>query len=165
MVPPSTISPLPSCPCHPRGCPGSRAQSACTALPQVGEQLFPSPQPSQALGPRPPPASGKAPFGSCVPPAGGQATRCSDSAPLPYPLISSWKAPLVVSELNQQEESRARRELAPGALLLQARAPGVLPAPPESSPATGLVLRPELLLAPSLLDPTSASDPSPANQR
>ena len=57
----------------------------------------------------------------------GRATRGHDSAPLPNPFISSWKAPLTVSELNQQEEGRAQAELAPGTLLLQARAPGVQP--------------------------------------
>ena len=57
----------------------------------------------------------------------GRATWGHDSAPLPNPFISSWKAPLTVSELNQQEEGRAQAELAPGTLLLQARAPGVQP--------------------------------------
>ena len=126
--PPSTISPPPSCPCHLPGCPGPRAQSACTVLPRVGEQPCLSPQPPWVPVPLLPNPNPKPPlaFVSLQPGArpGHQGPRLCT---LPNPFISSWKAPLTVSELNQQEEGRAQAELAPGTLLFQARAPGVQP--------------------------------------
>lgn len=120
---PSTISPLPSCPCHPEGvqvqgpsqpvqrCPrwGSSSSRPHSLLrPWVPVPLLPLAKPlwllcSSSWGP------------------GHQVQRlCS----LPYPLISSWKAPLVVSELNQQEESRGSEELAPGGPSPSGQGPG-----------------------------------------
>lgn len=126
MVPPRTISPPPSCPCHLRGvrvqgpsrpvqrCPGWGSSPACPCSPPGS--LFPSclwQSPLWLLCP-----SSRGP---------GRATRGHDSAPLPNPFVSSWKAPFTVSELNQQEEGRAQAELAPGTLPLQGSRRPALP--------------------------------------
>ena len=78
----------------------------------------------------------------------GRATGGRVSAPTPYPFFSSWEAPLAASELNQQEECRARAELAPGTPSPAGQGSGGPACCPCVHPAPGSVLRPELLLTP-----------------
>ena len=101
----------------------------------------------------------------------GQTTGGHISAPTPYPFFSSWEAPLVVSELNQQEEGRLGRSWPRGPLLLWARAPGVLPAAPVStlpqarsfglSSFSPLPLRPDLCPRPLSSAPVWGPAPGP----